>query len=155
MSFVWIIGLVIWMIFYVAKSVEKQNDEGQKRRQELERRVSTRPQVSSTKEQVSQARRAVSSRAEPIMEQGSTDTHTAENVWMKKYYETKDRMNQSSSKQTVDRSLRPAKASGSETVGNGWKSDQDALRQAFIFSECIGKPRAVQPHHFFDRTRVR
>jgi hypothetical protein len=154
-SFVWIIGLVIWVIFYVAKSVEKQNAEEQKRRQELGRRASSRPQVSSTKGQVSQTKRAVSPRAEPIMEQVSTDTHTAENVWMKKYYETKDRMNQSSSKQTVDRSLRPAEASGSETLVNGWKSDQDALRQAFIFSECIGKPRAVQPHHFFNRNRVR
>ncbi|SFG08527.1 hypothetical protein [Sporolactobacillus nakayamae] len=155
MSFVWIIGLVIWMIFYVAKSVEKQNAQEQKRRQELGRRTNTRPQMPSAKRQITQANRDVNRRAEPIMEQAPTDTHTAENVWMKKYYETKDRMNQSSSQRTVDRSLHPAKASGSENVGNGWKSNQDALRQAFIFSECIGKPRAVQPHHFFDRNRVR
>lgn len=155
MSFVWIIGLVIWMIFYVAKSVEKQNAQEQKRQQELGQSANARPQAANVKGQVSQAERTVTQRAEPITEQVSTDTHTVENVWMKKYYETKDRINQPSNKQTVGRSLRTAKTSGSENLGNGWKSNQDALRQAFIFSECIGKPRAVQPHHFFDKNRVR
>ncbi|MCO7126336.1 hypothetical protein NIE88_11200 [Sporolactobacillus shoreicorticis] len=152
---VWIIGLVIMFIFYVAKSVEKQNAEEQKRRQERGRRSGTaQPQIQRTVQQRSERDRTMNRKSDPVTEQASADI-PAENVFMKQYYETKKRIDQSSGKKAADSMRDTPRTSISGNFGTGWSRNQDSLRQAFVFSECVGKPRAVQPHPFFVKNRIR
>ncbi|MCQ2008445.1 hypothetical protein NOM01_00390 [Sporolactobacillus sp. STSJ-5] len=151
---VWVIGLVILLVFYVAKSVEKQNAEEQKRRQERGRSGTARPQVQRTVRQRSEPSRTAQRKSDSVTEQASADI-PAENEFMKQYYETKKRIDQSSSKKAAGGMRDTPRTSISGNSGTGWSRNQDALRQAFIFSECIGKPRAVQPHPFFVKKRIR
>ncbi|MDF2910336.1 MAG: hypothetical protein K0Q56_1217 [Sporolactobacillus laevolacticus] len=153
-SFIWIIGAVIWLIFYVARSVEKQNAQEQKRRQQ-NRSGTTRSHAPSV-QNVSRTEQRPPRRQESVTEQVYSVTQTDENVWMKKYYETAQRMNQSVGSRIVPEQNKPQMnhSRTAEVMERSWRKNRDAVRQAFIFSECIGKPRAVEPHRFFSGKRI-
>ncbi|GAY76363.1 hypothetical protein NBRC111894_1917 [Sporolactobacillus inulinus] len=90
MSFIWVIGVAIYLIFSVARSVEKQNAKERKIRQERGRRP--RPQVSM--QQAAKVSSDQKQSTEPVTEQVSSEP-VAENEWVKRYQQMKERINES------------------------------------------------------------
>lgn len=144
-----IIIAVIAFVFYIARSVENQNRQEKKRREQ--RRAQSVPGSGQTAADQSAGER------QPDMQPGPVQKPVAKNAsgesdMMKRY------------RKAVNRSSRAA--GGSPLVSGPvitslapvirhnrpeWMNNRHAARQAFIFSECIGKPRAVEPHPYFNR----
>ncbi|GEB76245.1 hypothetical protein [Sporolactobacillus inulinus] len=149
MSFIWVIGVAIYLIFSVARSVEKQNAKERKIRQERGRRP--RPQVSM--QQAAKVSSDQKQSTEPVTEQVSSEP-VAENEWVKRYQQMKERINESIPARSEIPPVQ-AKVPQSSNTENTWLRDRQKLRQAFIFSEVIGKPRSVQPHRYFENKKIR
>ncbi|MCO7175681.1 hypothetical protein ACFP7A_00175 [Sporolactobacillus kofuensis] len=150
MSFLWIIGVVISMLFYVAKSVEKQNAQERERRQR-NRKLSTRstPSTPAHRDSLDQQRQHSTS----VTGQRYSNSAPVENVWMKKYKETAERMNKTEQATAIGESRTAIAHLHANDVMRNQLRTRATLRQAFIFSECIGKPRALEPHRVFSRKK--
>ncbi|BBN99232.1 hypothetical protein [Sporolactobacillus terrae] len=153
MFFIWVIGVVIYLIFTVARSVEKQNAKERKIRQERGRRP--HPQVSMQRSMRQAAKIGSNQKqsTELVTEQASSEPVT-ENEWVKRYQQMKERFNESIPAPSETPSVQ-AKVPRSISTDNTWMSDRQKLRQAFIFSEIIGKPRSAQPHRYFENKKIR
>ncbi|WP_188800594.1 hypothetical protein [Sporolactobacillus putidus] len=155
MGFVWIIFAVIAFIFYVARSVEKQNAQERARR---EARRGRRTAVFPPADQA-QGERHLSMTSEENAENGEPDTEplrertTGSTERRTLLQEASDRLARSEQK-TMPSSRRriPGRnvsGTSSEKVRPGWTGDRRRVRQAFLFAVCIGKPRALEPHAYF------
>lgn len=150
MTFIWIIVAVISFIFYIAQSVEKQNAEEQKRR--MARRSGQRSRTMPQKAPVPEHAKSVPERT--ASEPESISGAPMANEWRRKYREAGDRLAKVlDARQQVPGKLVEVSSHVPESPARKvWiKKDRNLVRQAFIFSECIGKPRAVQPHRYFRR----
>ncbi|WP_010632220.1 hypothetical protein [Sporolactobacillus vineae] len=155
MSFIGVVIAVVAFIFYVARSVEKQNAQEMKRRERMRgnrpvpgTRAAARVEKQTTKTR-SDNRTAS---ADPPERAGSGRT------MMQNYQEALERAGQTAP-------LRPAHPSDSITGTDPisvspvvdhrprWLQDPQAVRRAFIFSECIGRPRSLNPHPYFRKIK--
>lgn len=138
MSVAPIIFFAIAGFIYIAKQVEKQNEASQKRREELQKRVtphakpSVRPQA---------ARQNPAKKKRPVAQPVST--------------ELRNRYQDAQTMIRTAESEPPAPAPALRAMPRrqsrrpGWMTDRQAVRRAFLFAECIGKPRAIEPHRAF------
>ncbi|RYL91575.1 hypothetical protein EWI07_10730 [Sporolactobacillus sp. THM7-4] len=153
MSVIPIILGVIAFIFYIAHSVEKQNEQERKRR---EARRGRRPDTFRPKPVPAENRDSNRNGSETHVPHVDTmpsaeKTKTAGNDdRQERYREALTRLAQSpdpdqGKPETVIEKAAPAIPQGNPIP----LFDRQRLRDAFILAECIGKPRAVHPHPFF------
>ncbi|RYL90398.1 hypothetical protein ABNN70_12910 [Sporolactobacillus sp. Y61] len=154
MSFVGIIIAVIAFIFYIARSVEKQNENERKRRQERRGRIEPGKMipVSDSKDQIPD--QPVQEK-KPEPESETVPDLPASSEWQKKMLEASRRLEKAGAgKEGPPDKPFPAKKPESPGPGD-WIHQPERVRQAFILSECIGKPRALRPHRFYKRPYTR
>ncbi|MDD9147591.1 MULTISPECIES: hypothetical protein [unclassified Sporolactobacillus] len=157
MGFASIIFAVIILLFYVARSVEKQNAQERARRAARSGRRTAVPEDRSHEEGSSGSspeKEAGNSGSdpEPLNSQGA---EPAEQRPL--FQETSDRLARSQAKRmapsgrrTIERS--PAGVSSGKSKMQ-WAGDRRRIRRAFIFAVCIGKPRALEPHQYFGKQK--
>lgn len=153
MSFVGIIIGVIVFLFYIARSVEKQNAQERKRREQRRGSGSVLTRKMPEGGSLGSAERE---KGAPLYSDSSPEPAT-ENAagggdLMKRYRKAVDRASGTdigsvpepgpAMLHSLNRQKRPE-----------WMRDRRAARQAFIFAECIGKPRAVEKHPYFTQKR--
>lgn len=152
MSFLGIIIGVIVFVLYVAKSVEKQNEEERKRQTQRQGR---RP-VSTTRPVVDMPAEPGPNKKPPsppsTARKASPAIRTIEEMndqWQKKYQEAKERRKQQADAPAIA-AVRVA-ADSQAAKKTAWMNDRQMVRRSFLFSECIGKPRAISPHLYFKK----
>ncbi|MCL1630417.1 hypothetical protein M3N64_00425 [Sporolactobacillus sp. CPB3-1] len=145
MSLIWIIGAVISLIFYVAKSVEKQNAEERQRRQKRGRR-----QMAPSEERHNN--RPIPVDSDTTVKKKTLHPPSVQNELAKRYAEVAQRMNRPETVPAPSIQVVRTERSPHHSV-NQWFRDRQSLRQAFVFSVCMGKPRAIEPHRSYQRYR--
>ncbi|WP_100488636.1 hypothetical protein [Sporolactobacillus pectinivorans] len=146
-----IIIAVIAFIFFISRSVENQNRQERKRREQ--RRARSVPTGGQTADDQSAGERQPDVQPGPVLKPAAKDA-SGESDIMKRYRKAVDQSSRTAggsplvSGQVIT-SLEPAVRHNRPE----WMNNRHAARQAFIFSECIGKPRAVEPHPYFNRNR--
>lgn len=138
MSVVPIIVFAIAGFIYVAKQVDKQNAAAQKRREELQKRVTPRAETSVRPQTVRQSS-VKKLRPAPAAQPLSAD--------LQNRYQAAQTKIQKVRPEAVVPALRPMPQRPSRRPN--WMTDRQAVRRAFLFAECIGKPRAIEPHRAF------
>lgn len=137
MSVITIIFFAISIFIYVAKQVEKQNTAEQKRREERRKRLAKAPTQAARPHLSDQKREKMALPLETLSSQIRS-----------RYQEAQEKIQKADKAPVAKPPLTPSHRTGSRPE---WLSDRQAVRRAFLFAECIGKPRAVEPHRFFKR----
>ncbi|MFT8362091.1 MAG: hypothetical protein ABF608_02835 [Sporolactobacillus sp.] len=132
MSALPIIFLVVAGFIYVAKQVDRQNTAAQKRREELQKHV-TPPAETSARPQT--VRQSSVKRSRPAQTM-STD--------LQNRYQNAQAKIQKVRPEAIVPALQPVPSRRTNRM-----TDRQAVRRAFLFAECIGKPRAIEPHRAF------
>lgn len=135
MSALPIIFLVVAGFIYVAKQVDRQNTAAQKRREELQKHV-TPPAETSARPQT--VRQSSVKRSRPAQTM-STD--------LQNRYQNAQAKIQKVRPEAIVPAPQPVPQRPSRRPN--WMTDRQAVRRAFLFAECIGKPRAIEPHRAF------
>lgn len=144
MGFIGIIVAVIIFVLYTARSVEKQNEQSRKRREATGGR---RANVSRT-DQASEERRP-----EPVTDgTGDATGQRTRDQGARDRFARSENTGTSSGRRPQGKKI----VSGKQVhnMKTGWMKDRRQIRRAFIFSECVGKPRALEPHSFFRKQRM-
>ncbi|RYM05309.1 hypothetical protein EWH99_06900 [Sporolactobacillus sp. THM7-7] len=160
MTAIWVILAVIAFIFYIARSVEKQNEQERKRREARRTRphaprMKPLPQNQSPRPQTKNEKKRRENRPS-VPQPERTETTEAANGsdWMKRYEKARARLASEGSKVKTARERNQAPGiRDAEADRTDWLKSKKRLREAFIFAECIQKPRASHPHPFFTRKR--
>lgn len=155
-----IIVLVIALIGYIARSVEKQNSREKKYREARRgSRAGTGPMRPLADESRAEPEPQATDRPEPPQERPQEETPAAAET-MERPAGTKDLLTRYREAQQrlshLDRidgvgeigseSSAPGRAASLKAEAPDWLKSRSNLREAFIFSELIGKPRALNPH---------
>ncbi len=137
-GYIGIIIAVIVFIGYIARSVEKQNERERKRR--AARRTAAGHRTASAPIAGKNAVPAKRRKEPPVSDNQ-----------LNRYHEAMHRMAENS--QADSGKMAPSPPAERLRNRPRWMNNPDRLRQAFIFSECIGKPRARSPHPYFKKKR--
>lgn len=147
MSFLGVIGLVVALIFYVARSVEKQNAEAARRRAQMRGK---RP-VSAGQKSVRSERPADQLPDERPVPAEPVEQTAGGNTMMQSYQRALEQSRRTSPPRTGSTvpPSRPVSSHSNRDPHPFVLLDRQVVRQAFIFSECIGRPRSLNPHPWF------
>ncbi|MFX3616048.1 MAG: hypothetical protein ACE3JK_00760 [Sporolactobacillus sp.] len=152
MSFLGIIIGVGAFVLYIARSVEKQNEEerGRQARQQRRGPASSRQPVNSEPAVEARPNKKRSSPGSSARKNVSEWTMEAMNdQWQKKYQEAREKRKQGAD--APEMAVVPVAANRPAGERPAWMNDRQMVRRAFLFSECIGKPRAISPHPYFKK----
>jgi hypothetical protein len=156
MSFIGVVVAVVVFIFYVARSVEKQNAQEMKRRERMRR---NRPvpvgRAAAQTEQQQTTRSAPDNRTAPAAPE-TPERASSGRTMMQNYQKALQRAQRTSLSSVAHRSesvaeTDPISAQPDAASRPLWLQNPQAVRRAFIFSECIGRPRSLNPHPYFHK----
>lgn len=160
-----IIIAIIILIFYVARSVEKQNKQEQKRRaaQRRTRQAKPKQNLKSLQNETPKEKRPREGKSDRRMSGKPAGQELSHHERMRdgsdqssRYRELQKRLNQETNllkEQGADvKAIRPAVK---PLTGQAPVKNRGELRRAFLFSECIAEPRAKRPHPSIKKYRSR